>query len=59
MEVDDVEYAKEFQHYRLKSQLPVCGNCKFLRSDDTQRCGLGNFMVDVVLGTCAVHEWRK
>jgi hypothetical protein len=54
-----VEYAKEFQHYRLKSQLPVCGNCKFLRSDDTQRCGLGNFMVDVVLGTCAVHEWVK
>jgi hypothetical protein len=60
MEVDDVEYAKEFQHYRLKSQLPVCGNCKFLRDiDQRDCCGLGKFQVDIVFGTCADHEWRK
>jgi hypothetical protein len=55
-----MEYAKGFQHYRLKTQQPVCGNCKFLRDiDQRDCCGLGKFQVDIVFGTCADHVWRK
>lgn len=54
--------AKNIQHYRIKSALPACYNCKFFPLDgkNGDLCGIGEFVVeDIFLGTCVVHEWRK
>lgn len=56
--------AQEKQGYRVKSAQPVCGNCKhcvvqLVMTTVPDLCLIGTLNVDIHLGTCPQHEWRK